>query len=354
MQKTIIAVIIIFLVSVIIGASVVLILGARGNAVKETEKKTEETAPGETILVSANRGETWEKAKLPGVLKIRDFFVSRQKKGVILAITEDSGIFVKKKDGDSWEKIPFTEIKDETKYYFLNEDMSGNFYISFYAGGRGRVLKYNYVSGKEEEIFETPLSRYAVFGVKVSSSGNTVQLVSSDGGFYESRDAGFTWRIIKRFDKGLLDMELNRVTGEMWLITSENEIFKALDNGRVFRTVSGGLKNFKNANKIEDLFYDEKSGFLYLASSYGLLRAKNGEDNWSALPLILPPQSLPVNAVYTDPEFSEIIYAGHGNRFYKSNDSGASWRVVNLPTERTISKIAVDSLDSSMIYVGLK
>lgn len=354
MQKTIVAIIIVFLVSVIIGALFLIVFNGTGtrHTQSETAKETSGKAvlPNETLLVSDDGGENWKFADIPGKMDTTDIFLSKKNPGKVFLITP-SDIFVKEKDNNSWNKLFKSSLEKGSVYYFLTEDGGDNLYISIYSLNFGRVARYNLNDNGQEEIFQTPLQRYAVFGVQARDENN-LKIVSSDGGFYKSEDAGFSWKIIKRFKDGLLNLTENKKTGDFWVPTSKGGILKISADDKI-RDVSFDLKRFDKASAIKQISYDENSGFLYLASGYGVLRSKNGEDNWDALPLILPPESLPVNSVAAHPYDAKIIYAGSLNKFYKSDDDGKSWRIIDLPTTRTISRIAVDLNNPKTIYIGL-
>lgn len=356
MQKTIVAVIIIFLVSVIIGAFFIIVFNGRGggdNGNNEEELKR----AGQTVLVSYDEGENWKDTNIFGNFDVRQIFLSKRDAGKIFAVTEGNGIYKKEKNSEKWEKLfPPAGAKNPkgTLFYYITEDYQDNVYISEYINNRGKVIKYNLKDRSEEDIFETPLQKYAVFGINSSFNGDNIKIVASDGGFYESRDSGYSWRVSRRFKEGLLSMEINSATGDFFTATSKGKILKFSPKAEDFIDLSDGLNEFDKSNIIKNLHYDLNSGFLYLASGYGILKSKNGSGIWESVTLLLPPESLPVEAVMTDPYSSNIIYAGSRNEFFKSDDGGKSWRVVTLPTTRTISSIAVDFLDPKTIYVGLK
>lgn len=360
MQKIIVIIIIVFLVSVILGALFIIFTGAGGSdknnsdITKEKAKDKKEILK-DTLLVSFNGGENFRPANVPGKMIVRDIFISKKEPGRVFLVTLQNGIFMKEKESEDWKNILFKKTDKNTLYYYVAEDYNNNIYMSYYSGNKGRVVRYNLKNKSEEEIFETPLTRYAVFGIQVLKNGRIIKLVLSDGGVYESIDSGYSWRIVKRFKEGLLGLTENEKTGDFFTETSEGKILKfSLDAAGAISDVSGDLKRFDKANIIKDLAYDENSDYLYLASGYGVLKSKGGADSWEALPLILPPESLPVESVAVNPFDSNLIYTGSRNEFYKSDDSGESWRIINLPTVRAISKIEADLLNPKIIYAGLK
>lgn len=357
MQRTIIIIIIVFLVSVIIGALFIIVFhGSSERAAEEApgEKTDNKITFGETVLISKDYGETWERAKIPGIFAVKEIVFSKITEGRVYVITESSGVLLKDKDSENWKSLPFKKAKKGALYYYLTEDGKGNIYVSAYYDNKGKVIKLNLKDKTEEEIFETPLPRYAVFGIFVSLNGKTLRVISSDGGLYESSDSGYSWQVLSRFKEGLLDMVVNFETGDFWVPDSKGKILKFSAASKKFEDVSSSLRNFKGADAAQNIAFDENSGFLYLASGYGVLRARLGLNNWEALSLTVPPESLPIAAVYVSPNDAKMIFAGAKQQFYKSENSGKSWRTINLPITLSVSKISADKISPNIIYIGLK
>ena len=349
MNKTLIAIVIILLVSVIIGAVIIIVSSGGGGGGAKISGKA-----GETVLISKDAGETWERAGISKTFNTGEIFLSRNYPGRVFVLTAKNGVWVKERDSEEWKELASLKIIKGSLLYFLTEDKEDNLYASFYSDRRGRVVKYNFQSGAEEEIYHTPLEGYGVFGIWVSSNGKVLRLNASDGGFYESQNSGYAWRVLRRFKEGLLGMTVDSQRNILWLTNSKGRILKTADGGRSWEDISAGLEKFDKADNVENLVFDERSRFLYLASGHGLLRSFNGDGGWEVLPLLLPPEALPIKAAAVDPTDQNVIYAGSKNQFYKSEDNGNSWRIITLPTNRQISRIAVDLIDSEKIYVGLE
>ena len=182
-----------------------------------------------------------------------------------------------------------------------------------------------------------------------------MRFISSDGGFYESVNGGATWKVKERFKEGLLQLIADkRVSGKFWVRTSKGTILKTVDGGVNWVNVSENLKEFDGSKNIQDLTFDKGSLFIYSASDFGVLRSFDGNGRWSKIPLLVPSETLPIKSIAIDPKNSNIMYTGAKSQFYKSFDNGNSWNIVQLPTNREVSRIVVDPLDSDIIYVGLE
>ncbi len=349
MRHTFIAVIIVIIVSLILGAVFIIVKmnGGFKIASKVSNKR------GETVLISKDAGENWEKAKISGTYAVKEIFLSKKRPGFIYILTVRNGILVKEDGNEDFKELPSLLIKKNSLIYAISEDGKQNIYVSFYSDRRGRVVKYNLGDKKEEEIFKTPLEGYGVFAVWPSQDGKIIRLIASDGGFYKSADYGYSWSVVKRFKEGLVQMAFDNANETAWIVNSKGKILETKDKGVSFSDISEELKKFDKADEVEQIVFDEKTGNLYLTSGYGLLRALYGR-GWNPVELLLPPEALPIMSVAVDPKNSKIIYAGSKNQFYKTDDDGKSWRTIALPTSRVISRIAIDLIDPDIIYVGLK
>jgi photosystem II stability/assembly factor-like uncharacterized protein len=344
MQKSLVVIIVVFLFATLIS-----IIGfiLNGKAIFSNSRM-------ESILISKDKGETWEKARGLGRINVSEFYQSREYPGRIYVLT-NGGIWVGEDGGKEWKKIPLFSVKKGALIHSVAESGNGELFISFFQGRQSHIIKYNLKNAGEQEIYFTPLPGYGIFGIEVDFlNENILRLASSDGGFYESANKGFSWRAIKRFQEGILQLISDRKNpGKFWIRTSKGKILETFDNGRNWIDISLDFDKFDGSRKIENFVFDQNSGFLYVASDYGLLRSRGG-NRWETVPLLVPPEALPIKAVAVDPKNPDIIYAGTKNQFYKSFDDGHSWRISRLPTGRSVSRIIVDFLNPDIIYVGLK
>jgi photosystem II stability/assembly factor-like uncharacterized protein len=84
----------------------------------------------------------------------------------------------------------------------------------------------------------------------------------------------------------------------------------------------------------------------------GLFHSSNSGESWSPIGAPFPIESQ-IRALASDPNTSNIVYAGSNNGFYHSKDAGSSWAKVDSPMEGlNIWSIAVDPSDSNTLFVG--
>ena len=101
---------------------------------------------------------------------------------------------------------------------------------------------------------------------------------------------------------------------------------------------------------------------VYAAScSGGLWKTVNGGVNWK--PIFENQAVLSIGAIAIDPKNPDVIWVGtgeanarnsvsFGNGVYKSLDGGKSWRHMGLPDSRSISRVAINPLNTNIVYVA--
>ena len=101
---------------------------------------------------------------------------------------------------------------------------------------------------------------------------------------------------------------------------------------------------------------------VYAAScSGGLWKTVNGGVTWK--PIFENQAVLSIGAIAIDPKNPDVIWVGtgeanarnsvsFGNGVYKSLDGGKTWRHMGLPDSRSISRVAINPLNTNIVYVA--
>ncbi len=307
---------------------------------------------GEGGIFLSEDGKVFRQIASTAGLEINSILFSKIHPGVIYLGTRRYGLWVSNDNGKTFSVSKNKILASGVDIYDIAESPGGDLYLAAYTQDRGSVILVpdNSSSGGEpREIYFSPLNNFGVFGV--SYIGGVVSIVSSDGGFYKSVNNGKSWKVESRSSKeGLLQMEVQRNTGTIWVLTSESKIIKSADGGASWTDASPN-RNLYFLPKINDIYLDQRTGIL-LAAADKIYESVDGGAKWKPLNLVLPPDSIPISFVGINPINSAIIYAGSGNLLYKSVDGGASWSFIKVPTSRKTSTISFGANDPKLTIIG--
>ena len=201
-------------------------------------------------------------------------------------------------------------------------------------------------------MYFVPVERFGVFDLSYDDATGSAIIANGQGGLLESRDKGRSWRVAKWFSDGLTGLAVDpRAASTFYVLTSGGKIFKTTDRGASFVDLSSGFASFDRSYKNQNLAIDPLSGTLYLGSDYGLIRSRDAGFSWEGVPVIIPPEALPVLSVAVHPNDSRIFFASAQSQIYKTVDGGTSWSIVLSPTTRRVTKIVIDKNNTNRIYL---
>ena len=276
---------------------------------------------------------------------------------VIYIGTKGEGLWVSDNGGDSWLRVVDIKgiLKSDAEIYSIavSRTHPATFYLAVFQDKLGRVIKSEDGGRSFSEVYKVSADRFGVFGVAIDPfASNRAYIATGQGGFFESSDAGKSWRVQKWFPDGIVRLVANPSNGaEYYVVSTHGEMFRTDDRGLSWVRLTEGYRSFKNAYKMTDLTLDPLNpAIVYMASPYGLLRSQNSGKTWSAVPLTIPPGGATVATVTVSPQNSSQILAGVGSRIHKSIDGGETWQEIQLPTSGNITMLRVLSGGAGEIY----
>lgn len=313
------------------------------------------------LFISDDGGATWQArnniknsgSKLSG-LTITDFASDPQNSSRLYIGTENSGIWKSTDRGQNWEKVVDRAGVLDSRAQVLRLNISKAnprlWFLAVYQKNRGAVLKSEDGGETFREVYFVPVERFGVFDLSYNDATGAVIIVNGQGGLLESRDKGRSWRVLKWFSDGLTGLVVEpRVSATFYVLTSRGKIFKTIDGGTNFIDLSPNFASFDRSYKNQNLAIDPLSGTLYLGSDYGLLRSYDGGLSWSRVPVIIPPEVLPVLAIAIHPNYSRIFFVSAQSQLYKTLDGGVNWSIVPSPATRRVTKIVIDQSNPNRV-----
>ena len=305
---------------------------------------------GTTLYKSDDGGANWKVLNnfVGGNISTMTFDQSSQKQ--ILIGTEARGVWRGNISGEKFDQYPggigegargFDLIKPATEKEFIALVLFMN---------RGRIIKYK--DEKRSELFFTPLEKYAFLKGYRTKAG-FLRVIGSDGGFYESRNNGATWRLASRFQSGLISMIFNSShENQVWALDPRGSFYISIDGGASWKDLSDSLRDFPGAKDGPTIFIDPRTQYLYHGSRYGLLRSTNSGLVWEKINLTLAPEILPITAIAIDPHDSAKIYVAAQNQLYISDDGGVTWRGIQISPSGAISSVLINPVNTKEIFIG--
>jgi len=187
-------------------------------------------------------------------------------------------------------------------------------------------------------------------------NSSTIYIGVSRGDLIKSEDKGEGWQTIYRakdkIRKIAVDPNDSRV---IYLATEKKGVFYTKDRGQNWSDLNKALNEKKLGLDVRDIAMVKKEpGTVFLATTYGILKSKNGGETWDSIELIPPESKASINAMAVNLNNSQEIYYVTNTTFYRSVDGGASWKPLKLPTGRAGAKLLLDPQNANVVYLGVK
>lgn len=304
-----------------------------------------------TLFKSEDGGETWRPLeKFPGG-EILTLDLDSRDSSTLLVGTSRRGVWQGKTSGEEFKQFPGGVGEGAKVFDLLDSPTKDEFTALVLFSNRGRVIRFK--EGQRTELLFTPLERFAYFQGDVGADG-TIRVIGSDGGFYESRNQGASWKTLARFREGLLLMAVNPGDEEeIWVVDSRGSLFRTQNGGSSWEDLTAPLRNFQGTSEAKAILFEPRTQILYHASRHGLLESSNRGRDWERVGLTLPPEALGVAAAVVDPANPLKLIVGAENQIYISEDGGASWKGTQLQKSGRVSRILIDRENPKNVYVGL-
>jgi photosystem II stability/assembly factor-like uncharacterized protein len=80
------------------------------------------------------------------------------------------------------------------------------------------------------------------------------------------------------------------------------------------------------------------------------LRSRDDGRTFESLPILIPPDALPVLAVAIDPKNTSRIAVSAASQLYESRDDGKTWAILPPPSAKRIIHLRYDALLPDVLY----
>ena len=249
------------------------------------------------MYVSIDKGESWQQInKFPtsdGVKSLSDTNVYRivddpQDPKAMYWLSRAQGLFYTYNDGKAWQQVQgplergfiyslsvhpknkCTLISTNGEKVYKSEDCSRS-WDEIYRESRPDV--------RVASVAFDPFSPYAIF------------VLEANGDLLKSDNGGESWRVIHRFKKSSIGIEVDPKEQDLLYVTTKTSgLYRSIDGGETWESLKKPLSKFsKGLSYRRFLVHPTEVGGLYWISTYGILVSDDYGDSWGAMNLITPP-----------------------------------------------------------------
>lgn len=333
------------------------LFGAGGEMISASGK-------GGGLFFSEDGGNSWKTldgiiGKRAGVasLVVSQFVIDPGDATHLYLGTKGAGLWRSSDRGVYWEAIQdaLGTLDPHAEIYrlLISKTNPRTWFVAVYQKRRGSLLKSEDGGVTFREVYFVPLERFGVFDVWQDETSGNVYLATGQGGFFESKDGGVSWRIAQWFPEGILRIIPHpRIPGTLYVLDRRGGLFSTKNFGENWLNISRVLSSFDGADRNQNLAIDPRAGVLYLGSNYGLIRSSDGGLSWKQVPIIIPPEALPVLSITFHPTEPQTFFISAHSLIYKTSDGGASWSNIASPVEskERVTAVLFDPHDALRMY----
>lgn len=286
------------------------------------------------FLISFDNFKNVHKAIVDKKEAVKVFDVDNDVKNNAIYLSTDSGIFISKDGGLTWNNFNSSnnEINPSSLVFRIIPLSSGgeDYLVSVYSNGYGVVYRtYDYFFNLENLIY---FKNEAVYDMHVL--GNDIYLALSNGQMVLFNLNKKTSRVVNVFDSPVVKIEKSP-SGIFFLTLKSGSLMKGSSLQSSFERVKTPNGDFMlGSSKVRSLDFDQR-GNIYLLNDKGAYIGNDGGDTFNLLKTI-PLQEEKINIF----EYNNgNIYVISGRRMYVSANNGKDWKITDLQNEFSIKSV---------------
>ncbi len=314
------------------------------------------------LFKTINKGDVWAqrvlmlttsgKPKSLGAININALVMDPSDNKALYWGSDDSGLLYTYDGAAGWQsvsslgQIPINAVAVDYKSKCVIYASSGN-----------KLMKSIDCSRTWPQIYYDNDLKIKINSIAVDyNDEKNIYIGNSRGDVIKSYDAGASWQTVARFKNDVQEIILSPQDSRIiFAATVSKGIQRSNDGGNTWVDLSENLKDYSGAKNFKDLVVSPlKSGLLFLASGYGLLKSEDNGDSWTSLTLITEGKTSAINSMAVSQKNENEIYYVTSTTFNRSLDGGQNWTTKKLPTTGAGWKLLIDPVDTSIIYLGVK
>jgi photosystem II stability/assembly factor-like uncharacterized protein len=310
-------------------------------------------APG-GFFKSADGGQTWKESQELKTEAIHSLTQSPSSPDILVA-GSNTGVYLSKNAGDTWEQLPTSAYPDIRNVESLAIDPRNNDHI--YVGTYH--LPWKTVDGGKtwSSIKTGMIDDSDVFAITIDSRNPDHVVASACSGIYESKSAGALWRKVQG-----IPSQSRRTRDIVQHPSLSNVIYAGTTEG-FWRSVNGGESWMVTTSRQLEInsiaVHPKDPNTIYIGTNnYGVMISHDGGKNF--VPSNEGYSGRRVYFILPDREQSGRVYAATintamgGGFFFVSNDGGQTWQpsMRSMPNRLIAYSILQDRADANTVYLG--
>ncbi len=183
----------------------------------------------------------------------------------------------------------------------------------------------------------------------------TLYLGTADGDILRSDDGAVTWRPVHRVDNNRInDIEVDPNDSRVvYVATNGAGLLKSIDGGASWIEIRKQFQEFQYARTPKFLVLDPSTkDRVYHISKYGLLVSDDAGATWRAVKLPTAPQETEITAFVVHPKDPKVLVYSTATALVMSKDGGVSWASKKLPTTRGVAWMTYSREEKPALILG--
>lgn len=184
----------------------------------------------------------------------------------------------------------------------------------------------------------------------------TLYIGTSEGDILRSDDGAVTWRPMHRVDNNRInDVKIDpKDSRVVYVATNGAGMLKSIDGGATWLEIRKQFQEFQYARTPKFIVLDPSTkDRVYHISKYGLLVTDDGGAAWRAVTLPTAPQDTEITSFVVNPKDPKVLAYSTKTALVMSKDGGATWSSKKLPTSRGVAWMVYTREEKPALLLGV-